>query len=82
MAQFASSINNAISQKRMAPQGNRPSHARNFNNIIILAGTQHTVNPNTIAMANVNTFLFLFARLSSALDDWFPEKSVSCAGKR
>lgn len=66
MAQFASAMNNAIYQYGEIPEGKPLSHSKNFSKIKILAGIQQTVNPDTIAMASFNTFLFLFARISTA----------------
>ena len=71
MAQFETDINQKIFQYVKKVQG-KLSHTKFNIKKKILSGTQHSINPNTIAMAIFNTFLFLYARCCSALVDCSP----------
>ena len=62
MAQFETEINQEISLYIKRPQGKLSGAKYNSINTVMLQGTKHSTNPNTIAMAIFNTFLFIFAR--------------------
>ena len=53
-------------------QGRLLSRANKYSKLTMLEGSQHSINPTTIAMAIFSTFLFLFAHCLSALVDCSP----------
>ena len=74
IAQFARDMNWAKNKKRVIPQENLVffPRAKQFSNVKILKGSQHTANPNTIAIAIFNTFCSLFMRCCPPVTDCSP----------
>ena len=70
-AQFVRAIKKATVVKYSKPQ-DHTSDVKTEKNQLIPKGSQHTANPNTIAMDIFNTFRSLFRRCGSALTEGSP----------